>query len=59
MSDHVKKPDLMRRRTLQGLMLLLLFAIGSLGTLHAEESKQPPQPCWTRYGRLNCHISGR
>ena len=42
MSDHVKKPDLMRRRTLQGLMLLLLFAIGSLGTLHAEESKQPP-----------------
>ena len=42
MSDHVKKPDLMRRRTLQGLMLLLLFTIGSLGTLHAEESKQPP-----------------
>ena len=41
MSDHVKKPDLMRQRTLQGLMLLLLFAIGSLGTLHAEESKQP------------------
>ena len=31
-----------RRKTLRCLILLLLFAIGSLGILHAEESKQTP-----------------
>ncbi len=42
MSDHVKRPDLMRCRTLQGLMMLLFFATSSIEILHAEESKQQP-----------------
>ncbi len=41
-SDHPAKPKMQRRHMLQGLTLLLLFATGSLGILHAEESKQPP-----------------
>lgn len=41
-SDHSAKPKMRRRKTLRCLILLLLFAIGSLGILHAEESKQTP-----------------
>ena len=41
-SDHSEKPKMRCPHTLQGLTLLLLFAICSLGILHAEESKQTP-----------------
>ena len=41
-SDHSAKPKMRRRKALRCLILLLLFAIGSLGILHAEESKQTP-----------------
>jgi hypothetical protein len=42
-SDHSAKPKMRRRHMLQGLTLLLLFATGSLGILHAEETKSQPQ----------------